>query len=588
MIMNRKLTGKKWLLRSLLVVAGLWFAAACVYQIGSPWLWGHDGFTGATFTQAARNSLRFGIVAQAPFHRGFEPPSPDVYYTHHPMLLHAQLVAMYSLFGFQEWAGRLPSAIYAFGTWVLLFVLVRRFRDESTAVVACCLYASIPLQLSFPNMVNHEQGGLFWIMALLYAYLRWHESQQRIFAALALLFVSLAAQYDWPGYYIAFFIALHASGAALGATQRSRDARVWRDPHARFVGVFSLVVLANFFGFFAWIASVRGGLDDMVQAFKTRTSAWENFTKLQWEQLLDLQGPIVVALCGAWLAAALVRWVRQLRSIPSGCHAIDFAVVSLLCAQLIHTYAFKNAAAIHCFWTYFLGAPLAIAGAQVLVDGARWLSLGLDRVPGMAPSLRWAISALAVGGVCGSQWQFGMQKMQEVVHSGHGAMRSGYYDQYAELHWIKQVRAGYPRPTAIFLPHASIYERRSEFSVYLDAPITGSIARLRRIHQHARSGAFSQIRHRVVLFDLHRVQKDPRFIREVRALRNKHPVVVWDRRFVSMDIAMTGARLDARRLEPLPEPWWWSWLVMKHHKPTAWVPDPDVRKARRALNRYLR
>jgi hypothetical protein len=41
------------------------FTAASFHGVANYWQWGHDGYNGAAFSQAARNSIRFDVPARA-------------------------------------------------------------------------------------------------------------------------------------------------------------------------------------------------------------------------------------------------------------------------------------------------------------------------------------------------------------------------------------------------------------------------------------------------------------------------------------------------------------------------------------------
>ena len=101
-------------------------------------------------------------------------------YTHHPQLLHFHLIGVYELFGFREWAGRLIPALYSFFSLILLFSMVRKFWGRMPALIAVVIYVLTPVNLIFPNMINHEQGGIFWCLAMVFMYIRWLQTGRRV------------------------------------------------------------------------------------------------------------------------------------------------------------------------------------------------------------------------------------------------------------------------------------------------------------------------------------------------------------------------------------------------------------------------
>jgi len=294
----------------------LFFLGACLHGVANYWQWGHNGYNGAAFSQAARNSLRFGIVGPAPYHTDLAPPPRDAIFTSHPLMLHFHLIALYGALGFEEWVGRLVPALYSFFTLVLLFFVVRRLYGAATALVAIVLYALIPLQLIYANMIDHEQGGIFWCLCLLYAHVRWYQTGRWPYLAGAAVAVTMAMQFDWPAYYVAFLIAVHAVVA--GIVRRPGWLR-WR-PEYTYVAVFSVVVLLNFGAYFAWIASTRGSLDGMVASFRTRSVSPSGYFSTLGGRSLDLHGAVLLSAppAGRRKSATSSRLVSSTpsRSIP--------------------------------------------------------------------------------------------------------------------------------------------------------------------------------------------------------------------------------------------------------------------------------
>ena len=99
--------------------------------------------------------------------------------------------------------------------FLLLFFGVRRFLGSWTALAACAIWALTPLHLVFAHMVNHEQGSIFWLLAFVFSYVRWCQTRRRRHVLWGMVALSMAAQFDWPAYYIAFFVFSHAIVTAL-------------------------------------------------------------------------------------------------------------------------------------------------------------------------------------------------------------------------------------------------------------------------------------------------------------------------------------------------------------------------------------
>src|SRR5690606_7035628 len=106
-----------------------------------------------------------------------------------------------------------------------------------------------PLHAIFANMIDHEQGSIFWCLLFVHQYLRWLEGKRPLHLVGCMLAVTMAVQFDWPGYYIAFFVAVHAF---VHGIVRGHSDRFWKREWS-FVAIFSVVVLANFAAFAGFI-----------------------------------------------------------------------------------------------------------------------------------------------------------------------------------------------------------------------------------------------------------------------------------------------------------------------------------------------
>jgi 4-amino-4-deoxy-L-arabinose transferase-like glycosyltransferase len=544
------------------------FFAACFHGIANYWQWGHNGYNGAAFSQAARNSIRFHVAGQAQYHTALRPPRPSDMYTHHPMMLHAHLVAIYSLLGFHEWAGRLVPALYSFFTLLLLYFMVRRLEDPLTALAAAAIYLITPINLIFANMINHEQGGIFWCLFFLTMYLLWYESYRWRYLLLSLLGVTMAVQFDWPGYYISFFIAVHALVSGL---VRHRGWLRWR-PEYTWVTVFSAVVVLNFMLFFLWITLFQGTLDQMWEAFHYRTEEIPGYYSALYHRTRDLQGWISMALLVGWLLFFLERQIAGRVTI------IHTVPLFFLLAQVIHTVVFKQAGIIHSYWTYYASPAIAVGGATLVVGLGRWTGAALRRVV-LASGLRfrrpWTMRALhvllvvlLVGPIFAIQGRCAAKRLRWGFATGAAAYNPDYDDQFGEIMWARELAALYDRRSTKYLLDRSL-QWRIEFTYYIDAPLTPTVTMgfgPGRIH--------SDVVH-VLLVDLKHVYSRAGLARLVK----KYKTTVWDRRFVAVENVRDEGPIQAFVSEAQPAPLWWRWLVNPSRPPIRWVPDPDPEAA---------
>ncbi|MBI5489205.1 MAG: glycosyltransferase family 39 protein [Deltaproteobacteria bacterium] len=546
------------------------FALVCLRGIANDWQWGHNGYNGAAFSQAARNSLRFDVMGQAQYYTGLAPPPPADMYTHHPLMLHFHLIALFELLGDAEWVARLVPAVYSFLGLVMLFVLARRYFGRATALAAIALHALIPLNLIFANMVDHEQGSIFWCLLFIYMYCRWTETARWSHFLLVMLGVSMAVQFDWPGYYIAFFLVVHAFLA--GVRHQSRVLE-WRREYT-FAIVFSVVVLLNFYVFYRFIIDVRGGFNEMMGAYRMRSASPDGYWTLVWRRSRDLHGLLPLGLLAAWLVHFAIRAARRTL------HLGDLVPLFFFLAQTVHSVLFKQAGSLHAYWTYHTSPAIALGGASVVLAVARGLprvwrevvSTGArrfaaarrDRILAISRPVELLLGAAVVLVPLAVQLPFAARKLRWGFRTGAASYEPAYDDQYLQIEWAKELTRRFNRSNADFLIHSSVHWR-IEWMWYLDAPnrpISG---------MQAPPGARDARRHQVMLFDLDHVHDR----RALGSLIARHPAIVYARRFLVVDAATVGPAFEAYESVALPRSVWWRWLVNPTRPPLEWRPEPD-------------
>ena len=539
-----------------------WFAAICLHGIGSDWQWGHNGYNGAAFWQGARNSSRFHIIGQALYYSGTVPPRVDDIYTHHPMMLHFHLIAALKLLGDHEWVGRLVPAAYSFGSLGMLHLVTGRTFGRATALAALAIFALTPLHAVFANMIDHEQGCIFWCLGLIYAYIRWRETPTRLWLAAMLAAVTVAMQFDWPAYYLAFILACHLLGDGLW---RKGLELHWRREWT-LIAVFSIVVLVNAGGFFWWIKHLRGGLGEMGSAFAGRSSATDGYYPRLWARSLDLQGPLLLGLGAAWLPL-LVGRIALRRA-----HMGDFAALAFALMQLIHSLVFKQAGYIHCYWTYYANPALAIGGATVIVTCVRGLASGIGwlarkpmnlQLPMLTPTLRLGIGAVAALVLLQVQVPLALAKMDWGFRGGSGSYIEPYDPQLDEAGFAKSLAQFYPRDKTFFLQHGSM-PGRAEFQASLDASrvFFDGFQVLPALREPGKRA--------VLIADLAHLSDR----KGLERLAQVHPTRVFGRRFFAIEVDDPKPSLRTYVAQPQPTSGWWRWLVHPDRGPTIWVAEP--------------
>lgn len=524
-----------------LAVASLFtlWALLCTAELFGWWQWGHMGFNGASFAQAARNTFRYGMLGPFLWHTELAPPDPLGAYAHHPLLVHLHALLARALSGSDApWVYRLTPALYSFGTLVVLWDLARRTGGRAFALTTALLYASFPGMAIFANVVIHEQGTLFWLVAAVWAELRYVATRRTRFRALALIAFFLALNFGWAAYFAAFFVFLHSLYRAFKHRHHAR-------PRNRALGLAAGLIGVVFVSsglFLAWAAWAKGGLAELVQTFTWRAGGrtvidpWA----LAARPFAQLYGWVPAVLYALFLPTLALRRVRRR---PEAMVALLFVAT-----QLVHTTLFSQAASIHAYWEYYAAPGLALGAAL----GLQQLWLVPQRL--LARNGRLLGGALLATGVLALvviQLPFTVRQRRYGLET---AGLSGWSRDYQEeLRWLAEVGRLYPHGSAHFT-FVQTLEDRPEVRHTLDGPI-----------HFVRTATAPKTRQGVpnlLLADLTAVSNPA--VRNRLARRAARAGFTWDERFVVIDPSLepSGPPRHFRSIRSSPGPLH-RWFV--HH-----------------------
>ena len=429
-----------------------------VWGVADQWTRGHNGWNGAAYHNAARNTLRWGVLFPLQYETANVPPSKDQVYTHHPLALHLHNVIAVKLLGDRELSIRLVAGFWSVATLCMLFAVVRRLWDDAHALAASAIYVALPINAIYTNMANNSAGFLFWGLLTLFLYIRpsrappWRPLPFTIFLAS----FAMTATWDWPGYYLAFCIAVHWAWSL----HVRRSASLPRGSATQ-LAAFCLWVLALFVGHFVLVEALTGNLDELRGAFNARRAlSWSRFrTHLVVVPELMFTAPIL-GLCLAWLGAWGVRVTR------GTAQARDLVPVAFLLAAAIHYWTFRWSAIVHSYWAWPMLPAVAIAVTTSLFEMGRWIRARAGRLASVGVLL--LLVPLAVRDVDlvptgryvgGSMWFFTpVRGSTERYDSGR-----------PELRFARRVKTWTDRNTGVQL-HTSLKPLRLEprFDITLD------------------------------------------------------------------------------------------------------------------------
>jgi len=356
-----------WLLALLAIFALLAFHFARGLQ--RPWV-EEDNWYGAVYSQAAHNNLRAGLHAggvPATLYFGPLPIPPEAYYVHHPTLLPVLVTASFAFFGESEWAARLVPVVASLASLLVLWFLVRHTAGPRAATLAAAVFAAVPMELHYGDMVDFEPVLTFWMLGLLSCIWHWEQTGHRRWVIASAFLAALALWTDWPGYLLVLCLA------AWFVLRAPRENRWFGWLLVMLVGCAGLLFLwqihsanANAWGDLWSALQMRLG-----NAIPTSTAPIADnaprFTWGDWSRTVaaDLRGNYLML---TWLCVAfgIFRVIRQ-RTTDAGARWLGWAATQLFIAGALYVVLLRNESFIHDF------APFYIIGAIAILAG-----LGLD------------------------------------------------------------------------------------------------------------------------------------------------------------------------------------------------------------------
>ena len=362
--------------------AGLYLAAYFAQRFMEPFTDVVD-FNGSVWSQAAHNFLRAGLGTTAgvpaAFYFGPLPIPPEGYYVHHPALLALSIAASFRVFGEHEWAARLVPVLCSLLSLACLWRLVAEARGVRAAACCVALFAALPMELHYGQMVNFEPCTLLALLIGLLGQREWEATGARGARALMVAGYVGAMWTSWLGY----FFVLAFAGQFLTTGRRAR------------MGLL-LIVLA-----------LLSGLLFLLQIRCANPAAWSNLAGAFWLRLghhastgeaihfkpwavavgrsllVHLPAPFLLLAMGG---AALLGRRREGGAAWLGRVALVFFVMNAL-----YVILFRNASYIHNYASFYFILPVAICGGVALDAAAAWMNERANAGP-----LRCAGSAAAL------------------------------------------------------------------------------------------------------------------------------------------------------------------------------------------------
>jgi 4-amino-4-deoxy-L-arabinose transferase-like glycosyltransferase len=412
--------------------------------------WGADnlGNSGAFFAIAARNYPRYGYLATGlvPVVTAEGPPSPALYYTHHPPLVPLLVSAAFALFGQHEWAARLVPLAAAIASLVLLVRLAARFYGERVALVTLAVAATLPLDAHLASHVDAQGSVLLACTVAMVTCL----AHRRYVATIGCF--TLAAATDWPALYLPVLLAL-----APWPFEYPRP--------RRFVAGLLVYALVLFVGLATWLSGVEALLALVRErALSFQSDQGQPFDVWQWLQLVggtylwELCTPGVLLLVLAWSVVRIPALVR--RPEP------ERLALFLLLFGMTHMIIGFQGAYQHEFWAHYLRSGVPLVCALMVERIASALEPGPLRtaclagmlagltVPGFLGTLRLDAQPISARMLDSDYTPHALARaIRECAPVGTGALTSDYYGESATFFYAD-------RPLGISIVAPALLEER--------------------------------------------------------------------------------------------------------------------------------
>ncbi|MEM9190121.1 MAG: hypothetical protein AAGF12_13135 [Myxococcota bacterium] len=352
----------------LALILGLQFFV-CFQGLGQLWHRGHNGWNGAAYHLAARNSLRWGQLFPVQYDASPTEPTPDKAYTHAPLGLHLHGMMNIWLLGDHEASLRLIGALWSLLAAIAMFLMVRELWGEGHGLLAVAIYVLLPINLIYANMPAHPPGYIACSLLAFLFYARYHGAREgpnpeQAFRPLLAMYgcFFVATLWDWPAYLLAPPIAIHWFVVALVrlSDRNAANPRWYRSPDLWALLGFHVVTLGSFGGHFLLIQTQVGDLSEVMSTASNRQEAGGNFEEhLRQIPELMFTWPML-ALGVTWFISFFVR-AADLRL-----RRRDLIPFAYGMSGIIYYIVFKNSAMVHSYWGWSLLPFVAIAGASVL------------------------------------------------------------------------------------------------------------------------------------------------------------------------------------------------------------------------------
>ncbi len=331
-------------------------------------------YQGVEWPTAAKNLVRHGWFCSkglGDFGTGSAcPDDPIIYYTQPPM--NRNIIALsLAIFGYHEWAGRLPVILMSTGVILLIYMLGFQIRSRLLGFLAAMLALLTPAFQFFGRHTEHDQPALFFALIACVLYLAWSSNRSTIFFRLMIAASWLAQFSAWAGHLLMPCLILHYFFFVRKKDEDYRDT-LWL--------VFAWVMgCAIVILYLVWAAGITPRVLYDRFVYRSKGTTGESFVFWEYYQRLykltgDYYTPILRLLAVGGMIAVIWNMLRK------KCTGMESFLPFLVLWGWSHPFLLRQDMMWHDFRIYYLlpGCGLLIAFLIVWISsrfGGIWKSL---------------------------------------------------------------------------------------------------------------------------------------------------------------------------------------------------------------------
>lgn len=523
----------------------------CLFQIASYWQWGHNGYNGAAYQVAARNTIRHNIIWPVQYHTEPDIPEPSEYYTHAPLGLHFFTTLSVAAFGDREVSVRIVPSVFSVLMMLMLLILLAKHYSKPMALVAGTIFLFLPINTIYCNMTNHSTGCIFFTLLMFNGYLDWVKKKKNIYLIEVAAGFLGTTFFDWPGYTLSFCLATAAFYE--GMKPDPQKGFEWTR-QLRFSLVLYIMIGLSFKIFLSWVSTVRG-IDDIFMAITNR-SGTTNLIQV----LRDLYGTVVDTMFPKLLRYMAFIWmlVIVIRHAGKIFRREDIVPVSFFVTGMVQFVFFPNAAALHHYWNWQFNPFIAIACGQLILWIAREggnrlaLSTGLRKAGITVKIAAWVIPLALIGFLF---IPVAVEKFKEGRAMAGSFNIPDYKREYKKILFAKFVNEQTDPEDGVAIHNGLTH--RIEFESYLDRDwIEVSADHLKDLNKH-----LDKKKKWVLIGDMDRIKKQL-----LVKLVKEHPIAQVNNYFL-IDLRKKGSKARVYWLKPLRPLWGWKFFVNAYDPP---------------------